>query len=480
MRVLSALLLSLTLLLSACEWSSVSDAEPAYSVNREGLAGILERDTLVAVTGFNPISYFMYRGEPLGYEYELLQAYAEHLGVGLRIIVEKDADAMFERLRAGEADLVAYRLVSSDLNDEEARDVVLTNPLHVTRQVLIQQIPAAVENAEYEEIDTELVNYPFELIGDTIFVPDESGYARRLENLIEEIGGNITIQKVAADVPIENLIRDVSEGTIKFTVASEDIAQLNQAYYENVAVNPALSVWQRVGWAVPAPSDSLLSSLNTWLETFKEEPEFKAIYRRYFEDRVGYRERLGSEELIVDASGHLSDYDDLLRQTAASLEGGWDWRLLAAQMFQESRFRPDARSWAGAQGLMQLMPATARQYGVTNAADPEQNVAGAVRFLNWLDDYWAEIIPDPQERLKFVLASYNTGHGHVEDARRLAEKFGKDPDAWEDVAYYLLQKSKPEFYQDPVVRYGYSRGIEPVTYVRRILARYEHYRNFVT
>jgi membrane-bound lytic murein transglycosylase F len=125
------------------------------------------------------------------------------------------------------------------------------------------------------------------------------------------------------------------------------------------------------------------------------------------------------------------------------------------------------------------MPATARDMNVADPWDPEQNVAGGVRYLDWVTDRWRDIILDDDQRRRFVLASYNVGFGHVGDARRLAEKHGADPDRWDDVAYWLLQKSKPEVFRDPVVRYGYARGLEPVTYVALILERYEHYLEFV-
>ena len=197
------------------------------------------------------------------------------------------------------------------------------------------------------------------------------------------------------------------------------------------------------------------------------------IYTKYFIDRRGYRERLSSDYMSTE-TGKLSDYDELLRSAAAEI--GWDWRLLASQAFQESRFDPTARSWAGAQGLLQLMPATAREQGVRNPDAPEDNVRGAVRYLRWLNDLWAKEIPDPGERLKFVLASYNTGRGHVQDAQRLAEKHGADPTSWDDVSGWLLQKSKRSVYTDPVVKFGFSRGLEPVTYVSQVLDRWEHYR----
>jgi membrane-bound lytic murein transglycosylase F len=129
---------------------------------------------------------------------------------------------------------------------------------------------------------------------------------------------------------------------------------------------------------------------------------------------------------------------------------------------------------------LQLMPATGQEFGVQNPLDPEDNVRGAVKFLIWLTDYWSKRIKDEDELLKFILASYNCGAGHVEDAQRLAEEYGSNPKAWDDVAYWLLQLSKVQYSEDPVVKYGFCRGIEPVTYVSLILKRFEHYRRFVT
>ncbi|MEM6338138.1 MAG: transporter substrate-binding domain-containing protein [Bacteroidota bacterium] len=441
---------------------------PAAFIDR--MTDIRERGKLVAVTGYNPISYFVYRGVPMGYEYELLERLAETLDVELEILVEENVDDMFALLDAGEADLIAYRLI---VTGDYAGRAAYTAPIHVTRQVLVQYVDSAGSGPP-----DDLVEYPFELIGDSVHVPADSEQAERLYALEDEIGGEIDVIEIDDRITSAQLIRRVSRGEYDYSVARESIARLNEAYFPNVVVQPAVSVWQRVAWAVPFGADSLLASINGWLEDEKLQPEFQRLYNKYFEDRIGFRERIADEYLTTE-TGRLSPYDDLIRTASSASDLGWDWRLLASQMFQESRFKPRARSWAGAQGLMQLMPPTAREFGVSNANDPEQNVAGAIRFLEWLDAYWTDKIDDPDERLKFILASYNTGHGHVEDARRLTEKYGKDPQVWEDVAYYLLRKSRREFYQDPVVRYGYSRGIEPVEYVERILDRFEHYQRFV-
>nr|QEO74668.1 hypothetical protein [uncultured bacterium] len=184
-----------------------------------------------------------------------------------------------------------------------------------------------------------------------------------------------------------------------------------------------------------------------------------------------------TSEYLTSTTGKLSEYDPLLKQYAVELN--WDWRLLASQAFQESRFKPEVRSWAGATGLLQLMPRTAKEYGVTDALDPADNVKGAIKFLKALQQYWGKRIEDENERLKFILASYNAGAGHIEDAQRLTEKYGGNPEVWEDVAYWLLQKSTQQYSSDPVVKFGFCRGLEPVNYVSQILERFEHYKQFV-
>jgi membrane-bound lytic murein transglycosylase F len=216
--------------------------------------------------------------------------------------------------------------------------------------------------------------------------------------------------------------------------------------------------------------------LNKWIDEKQNGTFFDKLYQKYFIDRRNYLERVESG-FLTSKTGKLCPYDDLLKQHAGELP--WDWRLLAAQAFQESRFKPDAHSWAGATGLLQLMPATAKQYGVKNALDPEDNVQGAVKFLKWLDGFWRERIADDNERLKFILASYNCGAGHVQDAQRLAEKYGGNPQSWEDVSYWLLQKSTQEYSTDPVVKFGFCRGLEPVNYVTHILQRYDRYKQFL-
>lgn len=302
-------------------------------------------------------------------------------------------------------------------------------------------------------------------------MPEQSPYTQTLIELADTLTGDI--QVVEVDASSEALIRAVSEGTIRFTVAQGNLADISSKHYTNLSVRPVLGEPGPIAWAVRPNAPQLLTQLDQWIAHQKNTALMKSLYTKYFINSAGYHQRIESP-FLASTTGRLSEYDTLFKEGAKKI--GWDWRLLASQAYQESKFKPRARSWAGATGLLQLMPRTAAEFKVRNANNPEENVAGAVRFLGWLTNYWTKRIEDPEERLKFILASYNTGSGHVEDAQRLAEASGDDPTRWADVSYWLLQKSKKEVYTNPVVRYGYSRGIEPVNYVAIILERFNHYR----
>ena len=180
------------------------------------------------------------------------------------------------------------------------------------------------------------------------------------------------------------------------------------------------------------------------------------------------------------SKGYISQYDDIFRRYAPNV--GWDWRLMAAQAFVESKFKANARSWVGARGLMQIMPSTARGYRtpVRRLNNPETSVQVATKLINDLDSYLVRYVPDDRERLKFVIAAYNVGIAHIYDAIRLAKKYGLDPEKWDgNVSKAILMKMNPRYYNDPVVRYGYCRGTETVAYVDRITDFYEQARRQV-
>ena len=438
------------------------------------LPEIKERGELIAITSYSPLSYFVYRGEVMGYEYELLQLFSEHKNIPVNIKLARDFGEMINMLERGEGDLIAYGLT---VTSERRERLAFTDPFNTTRQVLVQRKPKGWRQMMLHQIEEALVRNPIDLGGDTIYARRSSAYVTRLQNLSDEIGSQIYVVEAAEGVTTEELITKVAHGDINYTVSDENIAKIQSAYYRDLDVSTPLSLPQNTAWAVRPSSEKLLASINEWLEEVRREANYYVIYNKYFENRRAFRTRYASAYFPI-TGGSISPYDELFIAAAEQL--GWDWRLLAALAFQESRFDPNARSWAGALGLMQLMPRTANEFGTNDPFNPEQNIIAGVRFLEWLEKYWKEHIENEQERIYFILASYNAGQGHVQDARRLAETHGVNPNVWHGhVERFMLKKSNPEYYNREEVRFGYASGIEPVNYVKNVLSIYNHYQLFI-
>ena len=277
------------------------------------------------------------------------------------------------------------------------------------------------------------------------------------------------------------MIRRVSEGKIDYTIADEPEARINRSYYPNLHVDTSISFPQKIAWVVRNNSPELLTEVNRWILGVKKNGTIARFDRKYYRNPRAHERRIKSAFYTGPgaAAGRISIYDKQIKE--ASAEIGWDWRLVASLIYQESRFNAKARSWAGAQGLMQLMPATAQFVRIRKPYDPVQNIKGGIRYLKYLEEKrWKDVIQDKNERLKFVLASYNAGPGHVEDARILARKYGDNPDVWDkETAPYILKLADPRYYNMPEVKKGYCRGEEPYKYVTEILERYEQYRKII-
>lgn len=445
---------------------------PEIEEEEESIPHYREKGRITAITDYNSTNYFIYRGEPMGYQYELLNFFADHLNVELDIVVNNNLEESFGCLFSDECDLIAINLT---VTRERNRIVDFTEPHSQTRQVLIQRKPDEWRNMTHSEIDEHMIRNPLELGEKTVHVQSNSAYVSRLRNLMEEIGDTINI--IESELVVEQLITMVAEGEIDYTVSDENVALVNNTYYDNLDVETPVSFMQNMAWAVKKGDHHLRDSINEWLGNFKNTIEYRLLYSKYFQNQRSAR--IVQSEFYVITSGRISPYDDIIKKYSEKID--WDWRLMASMMYQESRFRPNATSWAGARGLMQLMPSTARRFGVRNISNPEENIRAGAHYIEWLDEILQERIPEREERIKFILASYNVGLGHVLDARALARKYDKDPDLWTDnVDYYILNKSNPDYFLDPVVRHGYARGTEPYRYVSEILNRYEHYSNIVT
>lgn len=414
-------------------------------------------DTLKVVTLYGPSSYFLYRGEPMGYDYTLVDSLARQKGMVLDLKVARNLSSAVAMLDSGKVDLIAYEV---PITEHYRKYVLPCGPENYTEQVLVQ--PKVQGKAPLTDVT--------QLVGQDVYVEKDSKYLRRLQNLNDEIGGGINIHEVDGDTLItEDLIQMVSDGKIPMTVVDSDIARLNRTYYPDLDIDLKVSFPQRASWAVAPDKPWLADSIDAWFAQEEPQRTNEELLKRYFEQT-----KFTPMFNFDFSKGYISQYDDLFRKYAP--EVGWDWRLLAAQAYQESRFKPNARSWVGARGLMQIMPRTARGYKtpVSKLNNPETSLKVATQLINDLDRYLMKDVPNDKERVKFVIAAYNVGIAHVWDAIALAKKYGLDPQVWDDnVSRAILMKMNPKYYNDPVVKYGYCRGTETVGYVRNITNFYE-------
>lgn len=430
------------------------------------LAHIKETGVLRAAVDYNSTDYFVYRGKPMGFKYDILQELAMDLGVELKIEVINNLRKTFDGLKNNHFDIIAKNIT---ITKGLSKQIDFTNPIGQTTQVLVQRQKLAEAN------DSGFVYSTLELADKIVTVQKNTSYYQRLLNLSKEIGHEIEIVE-DKNYGVEKLISQVANGEIDYTVCNENIAKLNKTYYSNLDVSVKVSFPQDIAWAVKKDSKEFKLYINNWIADFKKTKKYKFLYHKYFLSQWSTY-RMGSGFHSING-GKISIYDTLIKQL--SKEHNWDWRLISSIIYQESRFNPNADSWVGAYGLMQLMPNTAKRLGIKNYKDPAQNIKGGILMLNWLNKRFVESIPDSVQRTRFVLASYNIGLGHVLDAQRLAEKYGKDPTIWDDnVDFFLLNKSMKKYYKDSVVRYGYCRGEQAYNYVNKVITNYNHYLNVI-
>lgn len=440
------------------------------------LDSVLARGRLVALTDNSATSYFIYKGRPMGYEYELLHLFADYLNVDLEIKVIQNIDFILDSLNAGVGDIAAANLT---ITRDRKKNVEFSLPHIKTRQVLVQRLPENRHALTRDQIEKSLVRDLLDLGGKKVYVPWNTSFHERLKNLQNELGDSIRIARLPGNIHTDSVMALVSKGRIDYSIADENVARFYRAFYPEVDINTPVSFSQKIAWALPKGADALRDTLNYWMNEKESKSNYAYIYNKYFKWAKTSGNRVKSD-FNLSKGGRISPYDEVIKKYADKMN--WPWLLLASVIYEESNFDPNAVSWTGATGLMQVLPETASKYGVDTVAlaEPEHNIMAGTSYLEWLYGFWLdELNQDSTEAIPFTLASYNAGLGHVKDARRLAEKYEKDPFKWEaNVAEMILRKSKPEYYQDEVVKHGYCRGSEPYNYVKDINAIYEHYRNF--
>lgn len=432
------------------------------------LDSIMKRGKIIALTDFNSTDYFIYKGEPMGFTYEMLNAFAAHLGLDLEIVTENNPEKALEILQSGNADIIAMGLPVNSMFEK----AVFTEAIDATRKVLVKRKDGRNlrNRAKYRDQMREQLG----LGKAAIYVPSGHMDYQSLMSVASSLGDTISI----LDVPYEpeKLIRYVAEGIIDYTVCDENLALVNSTYYPEIDIETPVGPQNEIAWAVRNNTDSLLTELNNWISTYKQTGEFALLYAEYFRNsRSGI---IIKSDYYAINTGKISGYDEMIRKYSARSD--WDWRLIASIICQESRFNPSVESGAGAYGLMQIMPSTAESLGINATVSPDSNIIAGIRYLDFLHRIFDEKVSDEEERIKFILASYNAGPGHVLDAIKLAAKNGMDPQKWDgNVEFWLLKKSQKEHYTDSVVRNGYFKGVESVNFVAEVMDRYNHYRNVI-
>ena len=469
-----------TLVLTSCQNSKLEKLKNTSNFNQivanssaKDLTDIKKDGILKALVVYSSTSYFLYKGQPMGFEYEMLHRLAKHLNLKLEIVVSDDLDSQFEVLNRGDVDLIAHGMT---ITNQRKWEVDFTDYLYLTKQVLVQKKPDNFRTISWSKLQQQVIDDPMDLIGDTVSIRKNSSYYERILSLSNELGGKIYIDTLDSKLSTGEIMDLVADGKIKYTIADENLARINASSNPVLKIDVPISFSQRIAWVTRKKSINFRKALNSWIAIQRKSTDYFVIYNKYFKNKRSFKRRVKSDYYSL-TNNQISAYDDLIKKYTKKL--GWDWRLLAAQIYQESKFDPKAKSWAGAKGLMQIMPPTAEELGIKDVTDPVQSIRGGTTYLSQIYDRFTDI-PDEIDRVKFTLASFNCGYGHLRDAQRLAEDNQLNPLIWEDnVDKMLLALRFPKNYNKEIIKYGYVRGTEPFIYVEQIFERFQHYKQFI-
>ncbi|MCZ6616846.1 MAG: transporter substrate-binding domain-containing protein [Gammaproteobacteria bacterium] len=417
--------------------------------DRQDLSGIKASGTMRMLTLTGPHTFFLWRGELLGFEYELLKLFAKEQGVRLEVVLAPDRASLFENLKLDHADVLAAAVTVTEERLESG--LRFSEPYMYVDEVFVSSAtnppPETLEGFD----DRMVYSNP---------VTSHWQHLRQLQPQVK-------IQAVADDV--ETLLERVRSLEYDITLIDSHLLAIERVHHTDLAEGPVLTRGAPIAWVVHPDNVELGQALDQFTKRVYRGRTYNLLWQKYF----GNKRRVIRHEQQRLVGAELSPYDGLVKRQSSEFE--FDWRMVVAQMYQESGFDPTRTSFAGARGLMQVMPRTAGQVGVAveDLWKPEPNIIAGTRYLNWTRQRFEDSLP-LSERLWFALAGYNAGPGHVRDARRLAREQGLNPNLWFDnVERAMLLLSKPKYAQR--AHYGFVRGSEPVNYVREIRERYRAY-----
>jgi len=415
---------------------------------KSGLEEIKESGEITVITRNNAHCYYTYRGKSMGFEYDLAKAFSDYLGVSLNVVT-CPWEKLFDVLNGGGGDFIAASLTITPSREKL---------INFSDEYLAIQQQAVIHTSNYNTRKIE------DLKGKTIHVRRGTSYEERLNELKNE-GLDITIQ-VHEDTPTEELIRMVAEKEIEVIIADSNVAFLNRRYYPDVKIAFPIEEQQSLAWAVKKGEAGLQRAINEFFKKIKDDGTFAKIYKKYYSN-VEIFDYVDLKKYHRRLKTRLPKYKETIKMVAEKY--GFDWRLIAATIYQESHFNPRAKSFTGVRGMMQLTLDTAKDMGIENRLDPKQSITGGVKYLKRLYERY-DVVKDP-DRVLITLASYNVGHGHIVDAQKIAKEKNLDPHSWNSLQEVLPLLRYRKYYKK--TKNGYCRGTEPVRYVNRIMNYYE-------
>jgi membrane-bound lytic murein transglycosylase F len=418
-------------------------------LRKNALEMITERKGITVLTVNNAHCYYIYRDRPMGFEYDLAKAFSTYLGVRLRVVTSS-WEELYPKLRSGEGDFIAANL---SFSARQGSLVEFSDPyLVVKHQVIVNK-----ENSKIRKLE--------DLRGKTIHVRRGSAYEETLKELRRNKKWDIRIQRYE-DMPTEELIKMVADKQIGITISDSHVAMLNRRYYPDIRIAFPVGRPQFLSWAVRKGEEALLDKMNEFLRKIKEDGTFESIYEKYYRDVEDF-DYVDLKKYHETLAEKLPKYRPFIEKAAQKY--GFDWRLIAAMVYQESHFNPEATSFTGVEGIMQLTLDTAADMGVRNRKSVGKSIMAGAKYLRQLYNQFDDV--GSPDRLYLALASYNVGRGHVIDAQKIAVEKGLDPDSWAVLEEVLPLLSYHKYYKKTTS--GYCRGTEPVNYVSRIRTYYD-------
>ncbi len=409
------------------------------------LAEIKRTGELVVLTRYGSTTFYESRDGLDGYEYALTQALGESLGVTVRYVIHDSIPEVLEAIQSGQGHLAAAALTRTDEREQEH----LFGPDYESVQ---QQVVCHRDGPLPKDIS--------ELASVRLLVIEGSSYVERLRELkaeVPELEWGTTVE-----LSTDEILEQVSRKEVDCAVSDSNIVAINQRYFPDLNIAFPISEEQSLAWVLPPGSNKLLAQLEKFFAEADESGLLASLDERYY-GHVTIFDYVDTKRYQRRILSRLPRYRESFERAAEKYD--IPWTLLAAVSYQESHWNPRARSPTGVRGMMMLTLPTAKAMGVKNRLDPNQSIMGGARYLSRMMKRIPEEV-EGEDRLWFALAAYNIGFGHLQDARELAERLGKDPNRWHSLKTVLPLLSRKKYYR--TLKHGYARGSEPVLYVERI------------